>query len=203
MSDISEFKASALYDPSSTVCFTGPLPRNLYGYDSGRYDNIREQLEDAVHSMYKNGQYELFITGGAQGIDQLAFWAVDKNIEIHDYPLKNILFIPFDGQDRFWRDTGLFSKNEYDAIKQKSTEIVYVSNSPDPNDKKAVGEAMLARNREMVDASNLIIGVYPNDKWMNGDRTDPGTAYTLKYALSRNKHIMVMNPDDMSWKSYP
>ena len=180
------------YDAAKTACFTGPLPRNLYEYDARRYEPLSRKLEKAVASMRKN-KYDTFITGGAQGVDQIAFWAVDTLKQKARNAIKNVVFIPLENQDRYWAVSGTFSKQDYKKILEHATEIAYISKNVNPSDNNAVREAMLKRNRAMVDASSLVIGVYPNNNWIKGDRADPGTAYTLKYALAQSKNIIVLN----------
>lgn len=188
-------------DTATTVCFTGPLPHNLYGYEHDSYIPMVESFKNIVTTCIGNG-YNTFITGGAQGVDQLAFWAVNR-VKTDNSPfIGNVMYIPFAGQERRWRDTGLFSKSEYNLAKQYATDVVFVSEPPDFDDKQAISSAMLRRNRAMVDASAFVIGVYHNDNWANGDRTDPGTAYTLKYAMKQGRHVMVLNLDAMSWKTW-
>lgn len=64
-----------------TVCFTGHRPKSIFPinpYDESRrkdYQKIVDRIADFVCSMYNKG-FTKYISGGAQGFDQLAFWAV-------------------------------------------------------------------------------------------------------------------------------
>lgn len=56
---------------------------------------------------------KVFISGGAQGFDQLAFKAVN-NLK-QKYPdIKNIVYIPFTGYDKQWNEYGLFTAKEFE-----------------------------------------------------------------------------------------
>lgn len=60
----------------NTVTFTGPRPKKLFGYnDKESYQKIVDVLKVQVKDAYDNGARR-FISGGAQGLDQMAFWAV-------------------------------------------------------------------------------------------------------------------------------
>lgn len=181
-------------NPSQTVCFTGPLPRNLYGYDSNAYSPILHELKNIIIKLHEHEGFTNFITGGAQGIDQLAFWAVNQIKTDHHLPLQNIVFLPFTNFNKRWKKTGLFSKSEFNTLLLHADQQYYISSQEN-------AASYLARNRAMVDSSTIIIGVYPNDEWTNGDRTDPGTAYTLKYGVQQNKHVIVLNPYTLTWKT--
>ena len=60
-----------------TICFTGHRPNRLAGYNSrAPYTMFVRKLKQMLVPLIRQG-YTRFITGGAQGIDQLAFWAVE------------------------------------------------------------------------------------------------------------------------------
>ena len=60
-----------------TACFTGPRPKNLFGYDDDEaYKYLLAVTKEVVDLFYYYG-YRYFISGGAQGFDQIAFWAVN------------------------------------------------------------------------------------------------------------------------------
>ena len=67
-------------------------------------DMLKTQVKDA----YDNGARR-FISGGVQGLDQMAFWVVYSVKKEHP-DIQNILYIPHKKQADAWSETGLFSK---------------------------------------------------------------------------------------------
>ena len=78
---------------SGTVCFTGHRPKSIFQinpYAEARrkdYQAIVDRIADFVCSMYNKG-FIKYISGGAQGFDQLAFWALHKLSLIKKYETK-------------------------------------------------------------------------------------------------------------------
>ena len=61
-----------------TVAFTGHRPKDLFGQNAhDRYNELCGIIEGVVMDLVQQGAIE-FRTGGAQGVDQLAFWAVER-----------------------------------------------------------------------------------------------------------------------------
>ena len=60
-----------------TLCFTGRRPKDLFGYDKDKYYPIVDKLELILEDFYLQG-FKKYISGGAQGFDQLSFWAVNR-----------------------------------------------------------------------------------------------------------------------------
>lgn len=170
-----------------TICFTGPRPNKLYGYkNKEKYQKLVDCIHDFLRGFCRIESDEILtvITGGAQGIDQLAFWAANSLKK--EYSLKNEVYIPFVGQEEIWNETGLFGKKEYRKMKSMSDKIVDVSKirtlDVSTNDGKI--KALLERNKEMVDNSQMIVGLYPLNKDFTKDRNS-GTASCLRYAKGK------------------
>ncbi len=156
-----------------TCCFTGRRAKYLFGYDKASYGPLLQQIKDCVLSLYKLG-YRNFITGGAQGFDQLAFWAVDSAKK--QYPdIQNIVYIPFQGQELRWAPDGVFGQNEYNQMLQCADEIKIISD-------QANKAALFMRNEAMIDASDGIICLYEDDTWKDS-KTAGGTAASMRYAM--------------------
>lgn len=96
-----------------TICFTGHRPNKMAGYKHENYCSFLNSLEEHLQK-YLDAGFTRFITGGAQGADQLAFWAVHR-LKLHNpnTPIQNIAYIPFNGLDSRWSETGAFSKDDY------------------------------------------------------------------------------------------
>lgn len=98
-----------------TVCFTGPRPKKLLGVHGSQseYNKIIDVIYQFCEKLYLTLNCKVFISGGAQGFDQLAFKAVN-NLK-QKYPdIKNIVYIPFAGYDKQWNEYGLFTAKEFE-----------------------------------------------------------------------------------------
>ena len=167
--------------PPKTACFTGHRPKSLFGYQNAPYEIMRQYLTDIVSYFYEQKDTRVFITGGAQGIDQIAFWAIEH--AKRKYPdIKSILYAPCVKQDEKWSDKGTFSKSEYQRILKLADEVVYISNTTYQSN-----EQMIDRDKAMVDASDFVIGVLEKDEEYK--KNPSGTAVTLRYAEKQNKVI--------------
>lgn len=117
-----------------TICFTGPRPKKLLeenGYNKSKYVDFVNSLENILKLICEKSVKPLsFISGGAQGFDQLAFWSVYKLKQDNpNFDIKNIVYVPFRGQDKTWKEDGLFGQSEYRLMLSCADEIVYLSNN--------------------------------------------------------------------------
>lgn len=169
-----------------TACFTGPRPNQLFGYyRQERYDIITKALGELLPQLVAQGTFD-FISGGAQGFDQLAFWAVETYV--HDYDVSNIVYKPFDGQETRWAMRGLFSQEEYGRMLRRATDVVVVHE----------GEAgdnaipyLFDRNHKMVDDSDYVIALLA-DRSLDWQTAKGGTAECVRYARSKNKPVLAL-----------
>lgn len=160
------------YLKTITVSFTGRRPRDLVGYDINNYKQFVDDLSQYICQLYEQG-YLRFITGGAQGFDQLVFWAVDKAKST--YPdIQNICYIPFRGVDSQWKDKGLFGRADFDCMLRHCDGVRYIA-------KENTTAAYHWRNAAMCKDSSLCIALFPDDSWRTIDRGS-GTAACMKFA---------------------
>ena len=162
---------------SGTMAFTGRRPKDLCGYDAEPYREFVAELTEILYLFYIKG-VRRFISGGAQGFDQLAFWAVYRlKTQKGLTDVENILYLPFKGQERRWAETGCFSQKEYRQMLAlaDSTRIISGSNSI---------KALFDRNHAMVNDAGILLGLYPDDSWRTAKG---GTAECLRYAQSCQK----------------
>lgn len=114
---------------TKTACFTGPRPKNIlgyaYGYNPKSYEPFIIQLKDYLRHLYDTQNVTTFITGGAQGFDQIAFQAVEL-LKAERTGIKNVVYVPFKGQERQWKETGMFSQAEYHAMIEKADTVRYI-----------------------------------------------------------------------------
>lgn len=177
---------------SNTVCFTGHRPKSIFPnnpYNEARrkdYQEIVDRIADFVCEMAENG-YKRFITGGAQGFDQLAFWAVNRVAkEING--IQNIVYIPFRGQERRWSKNGLFGQNEYNLMLAHADEILICTETINLNDFSQITKALMYRNKCMVNDSGYVLGQFEDNSWQD-HRTKSGTADCLRYAKEKGRTI--------------
>lgn len=163
-----------------TVCFTGHRPSKLKRYDTSW---IEARLSDAVIRAADKGVHT-FISGGALGIDQ---WAMEIVLVIRGrgLPIELVVARPFPSQDAVWLKD---MKLHYAGLLAQANKVVDVS--PDPY----TPGKMHARNRWMVDHSDALIAVW------NG--SDGGTASTVRYAESKGKPVLLIDPalQLMAWR---
>lgn len=169
-----------------TVAFTGHRPKNLCGYDTAAYTDFVHELAMYLTSLYP-GEGLRVITGGAQGIDQLAFWAADLAKDRRT-DITNIVYVPFRGQSSIWKATGLFSRSEYGHMLDAADEVRYLAEKP--AERSEIIKALHGRNHQMVDAADEVIAVYRGTDYAN-DRG--GTAECMRYAEAKGKPIRVVS----------
>ena len=153
-----------------TCCFTGhrDIPKSEIGL-------VMKRTEEYVKALVQRG-VKFFGVGGALGYDALAAKLLFR-LRASELPgIKVILVYPFDGYMDRWtirqRADALLMKPKYDKI-------VKVSDEPGR-------DAYLQRDRHLVDGSAFCICYCT--------RRDGGTAYTVRYALS--KGLKVFNTAD-------
>lgn len=175
-----------------TVCFTGHRPSRMFGYGCDndtieRYVGVERRLIREIEHLSNIG-YDTFISGGAQGFDQIAFSAVSVYKKISGDNIKNILYIPFVGYGDNWSQYGLFGKSQYSDIIDHADDIVYVSDMPD--NKYEVIRALYDRNKAMADNSSAVIACW-NSAYGDWHSAKGGTAQCLRYCERRGMNIIL------------
>lgn len=177
-------------DITKTVCFTGHRPKDIIKtnpYDEtsrNQYQKLVDYTVTRINALIDQG-YINFISGGAQGFDQLAFWAVNKAKKDHP-DIQNIVYIPFIGQESRWAKTGLFSQHEYQLMLNRADDTYVCSDNIDTTDYKATIKALFHRNECMVNDSSYVLGLYyKSEKELLYGKG--GTASCLRYARNNNK----------------
>lgn len=159
-----------------TLCFTGRRPKDLYGYEKSAYNDLYEFTKNTIRTYAENG-YDTFISGGAQGFDQLCFWAVNS-LKKEFSNIKNVVYAPCTEQASKWKADSLFGQKEYNTMLKLADEVVYVHERP----YKSAGD-MLDRNHAMANHSDAILCLYPNFDWTF---SKGGTAECMRYAKDMN-----------------
>lgn len=179
----------------NTICFTGRRPKDLFGYEKDNYLPLYNTIKTIIKDIFIPAGYTKYISGGAQGFDQLAFWAVNA-LKTEGYNIKNVVYVPFKGQELNWAKAGLFSQEEYNLMLSLADEV-NILQQINRNSKVMVNQALLYRNHAMVNDSYAVFGLYPNDSWKS-PVTKGGTAECLRYTLSQNKPILRLSPETLT-----
>ena len=177
----------------TAVCFTGRRPRDLFGYASHMaYVPLRSRLEEAIEQFIDTEGVDTFISGGAQGTDQLAFWAVE-NVKRRRRNIRNVVYVPFKGQERKWQTTGVFGQEEYDLMLMRADDIRYIGELDETSGNRYEAVRLLfERNDAMLNDSLAVISVFPETASPRVSRG--GTASTICTALARDIPVYNIDP---------
>lgn len=168
----------------TTICFTGHRPKALCGYVNEAYRGFVAAFVAALLTDLSPFEEYTFISGGAQGFDQLAFWAVDAAKKTRP-DFHNCVYVPFEGQSSIWAPYGTFSQAEYAAMLQNA-DMVKILNTK-PADNRQVPKLLTERNHRMVNDSDIVIALYEDDNW---SVASSGTAECMRYAARNGKKII-------------
>lgn len=178
-----------------TICFTGPRPSQLHGYDEPArplYAQIVDFTLDVILKFARKTPGTNFISGGAQGFDQLAFWSVEKAKRLHpELDITNILYIPFENQPSRWSPDGMFGRKEYPLMRRYANITRIVSPNPAPDDSRAAVKALHKRNHAMVQNSDLVIAFLAG-RSLDWEHSSGGTAECVRYACSQNRPVFAI-----------
>lgn len=160
-----------------TIAFTGSRPKTLWGYEPLRNKVAVEQVFEFLNREYSYNPevYSDYISGGAQGADQICFKAVEMMKQNHK-GITNNLVLPFVGQDYTWSKKGLYSQEDFNKMLSLADNTTVVSTRYDK-------DAYMKRNRELVDRCDILIAV----SLLNPLTSKSGTGYTVRYA--RSNHV--------------
>lgn len=155
---------------SKGCCFTG---HRQIEYDE--IDRLQMILPAEVRELVAEGYID-FYAGGAMGFDTYAALAV---LQVRDSgeDIKLHLLLPGEGQERAW---SLQMKHVYHDIRERADSYEYLSETCSP-------AAMLKRNRELVERSELCICYLASERG--------GTAYTVKEAKKRGIEVRNLFPE--------
>lgn len=176
-----------------TACFTGHRPRDLRGYVGHEaYEPLVGAIERVCERLVDEFGVTDFVSGGAQGVDQLAFWAVNRlKARRPGAGIRNVVFQPFPGQEDRWREDGIFGRAEYRLMLRLADEVRVVSE--DALDDRERVSALFQRNHAMVNASDVVVACRLSSK---GDymTSRGGTAECMRYARRAGKPMVVLEP---------
>lgn len=169
------------------ISITGHRPNGLpkeYGYNLNNetWTKLKEYIEATIEECYKyatpNEELTL-VTGMALGVDT-AFWEVAAKLRKNNQNIRIEAALPFVGQKKKWTEK---SQKQYKKMLSESDKVTIVSEGGFATYK------MMARNRYMVNKSDIIIAVICKETG--------GTAQCIKYAKEHNKLIIEINPQNI------
>lgn len=175
---------------AKAVSFTGHRPDSLLGYVSiDKYAPIVQIIIKEVLKSYREG-YRKYISGGAQGFDQLSFMAVQ--MATRKYALKDVInsvYVPFVGQESLWSTHGTFSKDSWYAMLESADEVRIINKQCTPiSPYYEIVAALDSRNKAMLRDSSKLIA------WYNG-APKGGTLNCLKDAISLGLDVVNIYSD--------
>lgn len=178
-----------------TICFTGPRPNQLHGYNEAArplYTQIVNYTLDVILKFARENPGTNFISGGAQGFDQLAFWSVEKAKHLHpELGISNILYIPFESQPSRWSPDGMFGRKEYLLMQRHANITRIVSPNPAPGDSRTAIKVLHERNHAMVQSSSIVIALLAGQS-LDWEHSGGGTAECVRYARSQNRPVFAI-----------
>jgi uncharacterized phage-like protein YoqJ len=177
---------------SKTVGFTGHRPSktsNNYSLKHPMSIKINQVLTPIIEDLIESQGITRFISGGALGFDQIAFWTVQR-MKVKHPEIKNILSIPFVNQPSKWTDKE--SLHFYNKMMEIADEIIYVDELPEYTIKGVpVGHYHIAkmqkRNEHMVNNSRIMVSLY--------DGSTGGTGNCVNYLRKVGRVHYWINPD--------
>ena len=178
------------------ISFTGHRPNKLGGYQWGNkiQKEVSKEIEKVILEIIEKTKEKeiVFYSGGAIGVDQIAFEVVDGLKEViwfidEDITIKNNIAIPFKDQDRLWR---INDKERYKSQKKRADNVIYVDTEKGyevsgTEEGKYDARKMQKRNEYMVDNSDILIAVFDGSK--------SGTKNCIDYAKKHNKEIIIID----------
>lgn len=167
-----------------TLAFTGPRAKKLCGWKHAAYKTFVDKMVVALKDYYKIG-VKRYISGGAQGFDQLAFLAVEKMRNRYKYELENVVYVPFKGQESIWPEDGCFGQVEYRQMIEEADEVKILT--PGLPETRLLPKYLLNRNTEMVKDCDILLALYDKDDWLNN--TGGGTQDAMRKAYTMEKQL--------------
>lgn len=180
-----------------TLVVTGHRPKDLWQYNPcAQYHGLQDKIYKCVLQFINHFGVTQFVNGGAQGADQLFFWAVEHVKKINP-DIENIVYQPFVGQEKRWKETGIFSQEEYSAMLNVASKVhTCFENITKESPYQAIARALTDRNTEMVKVADYVLGIFQGDPQLitNNLVYKSGTLDCLRKAYKANKKIVIINP---------
>lgn len=174
-----------------SVAFSGNRPKGLVptGLDAYTPDTWMRLCDEVAHLIAgiadAAGKPLTVMTGGAQGVDQLAFWAAARAHRDLGVALENVVYVPFGSQPARWHGHGLFGRDQYARMLGTADRIVRCSRI-EPAGFREAAHMLKQRNHRMVDDSAVQVFVMREDE--DACALEGGTGECLRYARVAKEH---------------
>lgn len=158
------------------ISFTGYRPEKLpfFGEDDPMCVDLKQRLSEQIEKLIDDGADE-FYTGMALGVDIWAAEAVLEHKKTHP-KIKLVAAVPCPEQPNKWSTA---DRERYHAILGQCDKVLTISPS-------YTRDCMHKRNRALVELCDVLVAVYDGKKG--------GTQYTVDFAKSREKRVLVIPP---------
>lgn len=144
----------------------GLVPAGLAAYAPSTWMRLRDEIAHLIAGLADAAGEPLTVTtGGAQGIDQLAFWAAARARCDLGVALENVVYVPFGSQPARILDT--------------ADRVVHCSRV-EPAGFREAARMLKQRNHKMVDDSAVQVFVVREDE--DAGALEGGTGECLRYA---------------------
>ena len=161
-----------------SCAFTGHRPKSFpWGYNESdfRCKALKSVLAEQIKKLAQAGVTNWF-SGMALGVDVWSAQIVLK-LRAKNPALKLNCILPCEDQDKQWTAS---ARELYRSILDQADSVTYVSQN-------YYNGCMLERNRQLVEASSVLLAVY------NGEQRG-GTAATVRYAQQAGSTIIIIDP---------
>lgn len=166
------------------ICaFTGHRPTRFafkYNEAAPTCAKLKNVLAKQIARLYRCGVTQ-YLTGCALGVDM---WAGEAVLALAEqYPEISLrCIVPFAGQERQWTTA---QQARYNVLLQRSSQTVIIRD-------RYTDDCYFARNRYLVDNSDVLLAVYDGEA-----KKRSGTGYTVRYAQSTGKPVLLIHPDTL------
>lgn len=194
-----------------TVCVTGHRNISLAPTDE-ESKKVISILLGTISQLYKKGKRR-FVSGGADGVDNLFAYAVFVFKKTHP-DVENIVAIPFKEQYKMILKNQNRSEEQnkewfdfYWFIIKNADKVIYVDQYTDYKVTNSfVGkfnaQKFFKRNEFMVDISSCVVDIFTGVVADKAVGPKSGTKHCINYAIKNNKIIIHMNPLNDFKKEY-
>lgn len=180
-----------------TICFTGHRPSKLGGYDiNGKnYNKLKDKIRNIILNIMNDSDDKdfKFITGGALGVDQIAFDILSYGRELSNTNKITLeIAVPFKDQPIKWfnqTDVKRYKGQLEDADKVTYVDKIDKYKIKGYEEDRYYPAKMQKRNEYMVDNSDIVIAVWDGSKG--------GTCNCVQYAKKLGKEIIYINPKEL------
>ena len=187
----SKVKPDCEYTKETSCAFTGHRPGKLpggYDWSDPRNEALMKVMRATIMDLIENHGVNVFVCGGALGIDQMAF-SICTELKDTKYPhIKTVIAMPFKNQSSKWQKIDqliLFSQKRLadDVVLVDELDSYKIAGLPTSIYHPA---KMQKRNEFMVDTTKYLIAIWDGSK--------SGTGNCVNYAKRKGNTVIRIDP---------